>query len=152
AEELWDRVRSTVASLLEHRDMTAAMIGRLPAGVPAVGPLLPPPPDTPLPPIALTVSAFEEEESTTRSREQLEKLLNSPSANQVFAAIDGAIEGFEALRRARDGGLQGLRDAIDEGAGALRAIAKARDDGAAGLRAALERIAEDRSVRQRPAS
>ncbi len=152
AEELWDRVRSTVASLLEHRDMTAAMMGRLPAGIPATGPLLPPPmPDAPVG-IVPEIPPPPTEAPTTRAREHLDHLLDSQAATQVFAAIDGAIEGFEALRRARDGGLRSLRDAVDEGTHGLRAIAKAREDGVAGIRAALERLVERRRATQRPDS
>jgi hypothetical protein len=164
ADELWDRVRTTVASLMEYRDMTAAMMGRMPAGLPASGPLLPPPP--PLPDSVVTeperlgravevkaeagveLEVFEDDEPTVKgSREHIEKLLDSPAASQVFGAIDGAILGFASLRRAREGGVQSLKEAMDEGVDGLRALAQAREDGAAGLRFALERLKELRRAR-----
>lgn len=144
AEELWDRVRSTVASLMEHRDLTSAMMGRVPMGIPANGQLLPPPMPGSVSIAPLALPAPAEAPPVPRSREQLERLLDTQAATQVFSAIDGAIEGLEALRRARDGGLRSLRDAVDEGALGLRAIAKAREDGVAGIRAALERLVASR--------
>jgi hypothetical protein len=166
ADELWDRVRSTVANLVEYRDMTAAMMGRMPAGLPASGPLLPPPPGPAelcagaTRPVqreargdaaaeaSLEMAAYEDDEPTVKgAREQLEKLLDSPAATQVFSALDGAILGLTSLRRAREGGVQSLKDAMDEGVDGLRALAQAREDGAAGLRSALEKLRELRRSR-----
>jgi hypothetical protein len=152
ADELWDRVRSTVANLVEYRDMTAAMMGRMPAGLPASGPLLPPPPPAPreadTTETSLEMAAYEDDEPTVKgAREQLEKLLDSPAATQVFSALDGAILGLTSLRRAREGGVQSLKDAMDEGVDGLRALAQAREDGAAGLRSALEKLRELRRSR-----
>jgi hypothetical protein len=148
AEELWDKVRSTVASLLEHRDMTTAMTGRVPAGIPATGPLLPPP----MPGPSAVPEPPTDDANERGAREQLERLLDTQAAAQVFSAIDGAVEGLEALRRARDDGMKNLREAVDEGAGGLRAIAKAREEGAAGIRAALERLVERRRSTPPPGS
>jgi hypothetical protein len=160
ADELWDRVRATVASLMEYRDMTAAMMGRMPAGLPASGPLLPPPLPSPEPPdgaleraartsiASLEIEPFEDDEPTVKgSRERIEKLLDTPAAAQVFGALDGAILGLASLRRAREGGVRSLKEAMDEGVDGLRALAQAREDGAAGLRFALERLRELRRAR-----
>src|SRR5690606_26866366 len=84
SDELWDRVRTTVSSLLEYRDMTSAVVGRLPAGVPSSGPLLPPPMTSAAdripraPRLPEDMSLEDDASPASRAREQIDRVLDTP--------------------------------------------------------------------------
>ncbi len=128
ADEIWESVRDTVTSLVEVRELTALQAGEPPR----------------LPPSTAIAEGEDQADAQGRTRAFIDGVLDSPPAQQVLTAVDGAITALEALQSARDDGLQALSDAVDEARGGLGALVDARDAGVSGLKQALLALRGDR--------